>query len=65
LINKTQLFDLATDHHEQSDLAGLPEYAALEARLLHQLQEQMVLYDDRHPLTIDNPQPPEWAPPAR
>jgi arylsulfatase A-like enzyme len=65
LINKTQLFDLATDHHEQSDLAGLPEYAAHESRLLHQLQEQMALYDDRHPLTIDNPQSPEWVPPAQ
>jgi len=64
LINKTQLFDLQSDPHEMADLAAKPESAAKIAELTAQLEKTRQEFGDTAPLTVANPQPAEWTPPA-
>ena len=64
LVNRTQLFDLSTDPQELSNLADQPEHAAKIAELTALLTKEMASYADASPLTVANPQPAEWTPPA-
>ena len=62
LIDKTQLFDVAHDAHEEHDLAGQPENAGKIKELLAKLAELQKKYDDPAPLTVANPAPSSWSP---
>ena len=62
LIDKTQLFDLEHDAHEEHDLAAQPENAATIKNLLARLAETQRQVDDPYPLTVPNPQPAAWSP---
>ena len=64
LVDRTQLFDLATDPHELNNLAAKPEHAAKLAELTARLEKEMAAYGDKHPLKVSNPQPAEWTSPA-
>lgn len=65
LVDRTQLFDLQSDPRELVNLAGKPEHAAKEAGLLARLQKEMTDHADTFPLTVANPRPAEWTPPAK
>lgn len=65
LVDRTQLFDLSNDPLELNNLAGKPEHAAKVAELTALLQKEMTAHADTTPLTVANPQPAEWTPPAR
>ncbi len=56
-INKTQLFDLAANPDERTDLAADPQYASQVQWLTAALQTQQKELGDRQPLTTDHPQP--------
>lgn len=62
LIDKTQLFDLESDPHEEHDLANLPEYASRVKAMMEKLAELQREYDDSAPLTAEVIQPAEWSP---
>ena len=47
-----ELYDLARDPHEMTNLAGKPEHAAVERELKAQLQEWMILNRDYLPLPV-------------
>ena len=64
LVDKTQLFDLQNDPHELANLAGKPEHAAKVAEMMEKLQAEMKRNDDTFPLTVADPKPAEWNPPA-
>ncbi|MCM2374983.1 sulfatase-like hydrolase/transferase [Aporhodopirellula aestuarii] len=64
LIDRTQLFDLSKDPLELNDLAGEPEYATKMAEMTAKLEAEMEYFGDTAPLTVDNPKPAEWSPPA-
>ena len=63
-VDRTQLFDLQTDPQEIHNLAGQPEFAAKEKEMFALLARQQQFYGDTLPLTVPNPQPADWAPPA-
>ncbi len=56
-IDRTQLFDLASDPDELDDLAGDPAHADTVARLMAIMEEQQALFGDDQPLTVDEPKP--------
>ena len=62
LIDKTQLFDLQSDSHEMTDLAGNPDQAGRIKEMLALLKEQQRLYGDDAPLHVADPQNPAWSP---
>jgi arylsulfatase A-like enzyme len=62
LIDKTQLFDLSRDAHEEHDIAGQPEQAARIRELMGKLAELQKQWDDPTPLTVANPKPAAWSP---
>ncbi len=62
-INKTQLFDLADDPFETSDLAGKPASSAKVNELLSRLEGALRQYGDKCALTVPNPKPAAWSPP--
>ena len=64
LVDRTQLFDLSTDPHELSNLADQPEFNAKTVEMLQRLQKEMSFYADNHPLSVPNPKPADWTPPA-
>ncbi len=64
LVDRTQLFDLQTDPCELHDLAGQPQHAAKQAEMMALLAAQQKLYGDPVPLTVANPKPAAWTPPA-
>lgn len=61
-IDKTQLFDLQNDVHEDRDLANQPEQAERVRTMLAKLEELQRAYDDPIPLTAETIQPAEWSP---
>ncbi|MCC6153553.1 MAG: DUF4976 domain-containing protein, partial [Candidatus Hydrogenedentes bacterium] len=61
-IDKTQLFDLQNDVHEDRDLANQPEQAERVRTMLAKLEELQRAYDDPIPLTAETIQPAEWLP---
>ncbi len=63
LVDKTQLFDLATDPHEVTNLADRPKQAARLAALTALLEKEQKHFGDMAPLTVPNPKPAEWVPP--
>ena len=63
-INKTQLFDMPNDPYELHDLAGKPESAGKVQELLSRLEQALKQYGDKCALTVPNPKPASWAPPA-
>jgi arylsulfatase A-like enzyme len=65
LVDRTQLFDLAADPHELTNLAGKPEHAAKLAELTALLEKEMQRYGDTAPLKVANPQPADWTPPKK
>jgi arylsulfatase A-like enzyme len=64
-INKTQLFDLADDPFERNDLAGKPESASKAQELFSHMETALKAYGDKCPLTVPNPKPAAWVPPAQ
>lgn len=62
LIDKTQLFDLQHDPHEEHDLAQSVEHADRVRIMMDKLAYLMREYDDPVPLHVDNVQPAEWSP---
>jgi arylsulfatase A-like enzyme len=64
-IDKTQLFDLRTDPHETTNLAGRPEQAARVVALLALLAKEQQQHGDTAPLRVPRPKPAEWAPPLQ
>lgn len=65
LVDRTQLFDLASDPHELTNLAHLPEQAGRVQELLALLAAEMRANDDATPLHVEHPAPAEWTPPPR
>jgi len=63
-VNVTQLFDLETDPDEMHNLAGEPSQAERVQRMLAKLRDSQTSFGDTQPLTVDNPQPAAWTPPA-
>ncbi|MCX6953148.1 MAG: sulfatase-like hydrolase/transferase [Verrucomicrobia bacterium] len=62
-IDRTQLFDLAGDPDERTNLADRPEHAARVAAMTAALATEMKRLDDVAPLTVANPKPAAWSPP--
>ncbi len=63
-VDRTQLFDLQSDPHEATDLAAKPEHAARIAEMMAALGKEMQRSGDKAELTVANPQPAAWNPPA-
>ena len=64
LVNVTQLFDLQADPHELNNLAEKSENKEKVAEMMALLQREMTSHADTFPLTVANPKPAEWLPPA-
>ena len=64
LVDKTQLFDLANDPRELTDLSARPEHAAKAAELMTVLEKQQQLWADKSPLKAPTPKPATWTPPT-
>jgi arylsulfatase A-like enzyme len=64
LVDRTQLFDLASDPHELNNLSDRLEHADKVTELMAVLQREMTAYGDPYPLTVPNPKPAAWSPPA-
>ncbi|NUM52193.1 MAG: sulfatase-like hydrolase/transferase [Candidatus Hydrogenedentes bacterium] len=61
-IDKTVLFDLQADPHEEHDLAQAPEHADRVRVMMSKLAELQRDLDDPVPLTAEVIQPAEWSP---
>ena len=64
LVDRTQLFDLSVDPRELKNLAGEPAHASRVAAMTALLQQEMNRHADKIPLTVANPKPAAWTPPA-
>lgn len=64
-VNVTQLFDLQCDPHEMKNLAAEPESSAKVTELLTLMKKTQPQYGDNCALTVANPKPSEWTPPAQ
>ncbi len=65
LVNRTQLFDLQADPDEITNLAERPEHAGKVRELLALLAAQQREFGDAAALTVAEPKPADWTPPAR
>ena len=63
-VNVTQLFDLQADPDEMHDLAGDPTRAQHVVDLLARLQKLQKKFGDDQLLTVADPKPAAWKPPA-
>lgn len=63
-VNVTQLFDLQTDPDETNNLADDPAQRERVAKMLTHLAEVQPAWGDTAPLTVPNPKPAAWSPPA-
>ena len=63
-VDQTQLFDLKNDPHELKNLAGQPEQAEKIKELLALMAQAQKECGDTCPLTVANPKPAKWTPPA-
>ncbi len=63
-VNVTQLFDLRNDPEEMRDLANDPAHVPRVAQLMAKLKEAQPKFGDNLPLTVANPKPAKWTPPA-
>jgi arylsulfatase A-like enzyme len=65
-VDRTQLFDLRNDPHEMTDLANKPEHAERVRTMMASLAAEMKRLNDPLPsLTVANPKPAAWSPPAK
>ena len=64
LIDRTQLFDLQADPYETNNLANQPAQVKKIAELTALLEKEMRSNGDVAPLTVQNPKPADWSPPA-
>lgn len=55
---------VSTDPHELINLADKPEHAAKVKEMTALLAKEMASHADGFPLTVANPNPAEWQPPA-
>ena len=63
-VDRTQLFDLASDPHERRNLAADPAHQATLARLRTLLVQEAARWGDKTTWTSPNVRPAEWTPPA-
>lgn len=63
-VDRTQLFDLQSDPHETKNLADNPAHTAKIAELTALLEGEMSRFGDTAPLTVADPKPAQWSPPA-
>jgi len=64
-INKTQLFDLQEDPIELHDLASESKSAGKLQDLTSRLEKTLKEYGDKCALTVPDPKPAAWSPPAQ
>jgi len=64
-VNRTQLFDLASDPAEMNNLADKPEQAEQVAKLSALLEKEAQTFGDKAPLTVPNPKPADWKAPVK
>lgn len=63
-VDRTQLFDLQNDPHEETNLADRSEFAAKVAELTSLLEREMRQNGDTGVLKMANPKPADWSPPV-
>ncbi|RLT09443.1 MAG: DUF4976 domain-containing protein, partial [Planctomycetota bacterium] len=63
-VNVTQLFDLQADPDEMHNLADAPAQRERVQAMLARLAEVQPTWGDTAPLTVSNPKPAAWSPPA-
>jgi len=63
-VDKTQLFDLATDPQETTNLADDSAYAGKVKKLFTLLKQQQRRFGDAAPLFVADPKPAAWSPPS-
>ncbi|HEX6987143.1 MAG TPA: sulfatase-like hydrolase/transferase [Planctomycetaceae bacterium] len=63
-INRTQLFDLASDPHETRDLSTEPDQAERIERLMTLLAQRQEQFGDPAPLSSETPKDPTFTPPG-
>ncbi len=64
LVDRTQLFDLASDPLELDNLAAKPEHSGRVTEMMATLRREMAAYSDQAMLEVKKPRPAEWTPPA-
>ncbi|MFM9031054.1 MAG: sulfatase/phosphatase domain-containing protein, partial [Opitutaceae bacterium] len=64
-VDRTQLFDLATDPQETRDLSAEPAQAGRIAQLTALLEGEMKTFGDTAALKEAQPKPAAWSPPAK
>jgi arylsulfatase A-like enzyme len=62
-VDRTQLFDLAADPDERTDLSARPEHSARVATMTAALAAEMKRLGDPQPLSVASPRPATWSPP--
>lgn len=65
LVDRTQLFDLASDPNETKNLADEPAQAPRVAALTALMEKEQKHFGDDAPLSVPDPQPAEWMPPSQ
>ncbi len=63
-VDRTQLFDLAADPHERTNLAADPAHRATFDRLRRSLEEQSAHWGDKVTWSASTVRPASWTPPA-
>lgn len=63
-VNVTQLFDLQADPDEMHNLADQPAQGERVQSMLARLAKVQPTWGDTAPLTVSNPKPAAWSPPA-
>ena len=63
-VNVTQLFDLESDPHEMTDLAGKAEQTGRVNEMLGTMRREQSMHGDTLALEVANPKPAAWSPPA-
>lgn len=64
LIGKTQLFDLQADPHERNDLSDVAVHAGKVQEMTAALKRMQQEFGDAAPLSVAEPKPEHWSPPA-
>jgi arylsulfatase A-like enzyme len=64
-VDVTQLFDLQEDPEESRDLASDPAHRERVTAMLARLKAAQPEWGDDAPLSVAEPQPREWRPPAK
>ncbi|MFO1064645.1 MAG: sulfatase-like hydrolase/transferase [Pirellulales bacterium] len=64
-VDRTQLFDLASDPYETTNLADQPEQSQRVKELLSKLSDEMHRSGDIAKLTVASTKPADWSPPKK